>query len=100
MSDKSDARRLLKALGIGVLITILAFVITVAVGSQRLAGVLLWQARMLCYRECPPDDICEGTPVDVMCGLMGLFFGVIIYTVASYLVLTFFSNRRAKRSHK
>ena len=100
MSDNSDAKRLLRAVGLGVLITILTFVITVAVGSQRLASVLLWQARMICYRECKPDEICEGSIADVSCGLVGLFLGVIIYTVASYGVLTFLSGWRAKRSLK
>lgn len=100
MSDRSDAKRLLRAFGLGVLITTLTIVISVAIGSDRLASVLLWQARMICYRECKPNDICEGTPVDMMCGLVGLFLGVIIYTVASYGVLTFLSGWRGKGAPK
>jgi hypothetical protein len=96
MPNIINGKRILMALGLGVLITILTFVITVAVGSDLLASILLWQARALCYRECKPGDLCEGNPGDIICALVGLFLGMLIYTLASYMILTLLSIGRAR----
>ena len=96
MPDLIDGRRILVALGAGVLITLLAFVVTVVVGSDILARVLLWQARAVCYRECKPGDLCEGSIADIICALFGLALGVLIYTVATYVVLTLLATERRR----
>ncbi len=82
-----DRNRVLTSAAAGVIITIVAFSVVAVADSQGLARILLWPARALCYRECGPDHLCEGTPADLGCAMVGLAFTAAFYASVYYAVL-------------
>ena len=40
----------------------------------------------------PEQPICEGTPIDLLIGLVFVFFGILLYPIVTYLLLSLMSK--------
>lgn len=97
-------KRLGMSLLIGLLITVALAVFATTTDSRRVVKLVFWHCALagIGPRECGqlPDDICEGTPVDVILGLFCLVVMWPLYSALTYLVLTFVAKARGARPLK
>ena len=87
----------IKALAIGTLVTFSSFGASWAASTTSLlwfAHFLYWQGWWLqTFLPClnvgsPANPICEGTPLNLVVFVLGLPFGVILYSLVAYVALS------------
>lgn len=83
----------------GLLITVALVEASIFIQSISIVRALFWQCAIF-YRSCPPDELCEGTPVDALFGMICIMLGVPIYSTLTYVVLWLIAKKRSDNAHE
>jgi hypothetical protein len=78
---------------VGLLITVVLVVMSTFIQSISIVRGLFWQCALF-YRTCPPNELCEGTPVDAFFGIICILLSVPIYSLLTYAVLWLVAKKR------
>jgi hypothetical protein len=93
-------RKILLALGIGVLMTVILTTLAFFINSRKVSRVLVWQAALLVDAVpahnigTPEKPFYEGTPLHLFAFGLGVLLGVPIYAFLAYVTLSLFARRR------
>ena len=73
----------------GLFVTVALLLVGSYGGSRGVARAVFWNCSLLGFgpRSCPPGELCEGTPVDLLFALICLALTWLLYSVLVYLGL-------------
>jgi hypothetical protein len=104
VSIHSRATRLCISAGVFLIVLFLVMPHLMDVEPPLIVNILLKPVELLaklihsispppCHNMGTPEHpICEGTPVDLLIGLFFVFFGILLYPVVTYLLLSLLSK--------
>ena len=93
-------RRVLLALSIGVLMTVILTTLAFFINSEKVSRMLVWQATLLVDTVpahnigTPEKPFYEGTPLHLLVFGLGVLLGVPIYTFLAYATLWLFAGHK------